>query len=156
VLQAGKPYVLKFALADANGTAAPIEPYLGMSGHGVILHNDGSVYIHLHPVGTYSMAAEGSLMKRIADTARYAPYVDPKLFRDSIDRYVAHLKTLPEAEKNKVLAAAMPSHEMPVNNMVSFPYSFPKAGRYRIWVQVKRQGKVLTGVFDTDVEEPLM
>lgn len=156
VLQAGKPYVLKFALADAKGTATPIEPYLGMSGHGVILHNDGSVYIHLHPVGTYSMAAEGSLVKRIADTARFAPYVDPKQFRDSIDRYVAQLKTLPEGEKNKALAAAMPSHEMKINNMVSFPYSFPKAGRYRVWVQVKRQGKVLTGVFDTDVDEPSM
>ncbi len=156
VLETGKPYVLKFALADANGTATPIEPYLGMSGHGVILHNDGSVYIHLHPVGTYSMAAEGSLVKRIADTARYAPSIKADVFRDSIDRYVAYLKTLPEAEKNKVLAAAMPSHEMKINNMVSFPYSFPRAGRYRIWVQVKRQGKVLTGVFDTDVEEPLM
>jgi hypothetical protein len=156
VLETGKPYVLKFALADANGTATPIEPYLGMSGHGVILHNDGSVYIHLHPVGTYSMAAEGSLVKRIADTARFAPSIKADVFRDSIDQYVAYLKTLPEVERNKVLAAAMPSHEMKINNMVSFPYSFPKAGRYRIWVQVKRQGKVLTGVFDTDVEEPLM
>jgi hypothetical protein len=158
VLEAGRPYVLKFAVADSSGRATALQPYLGMSGHGVILRNDGSVYIHLHPVGTYSMAAEQSFVNRLADTTRQFHYPDATQFRDSIDRYVARLKTLPEAEKNRQLAAAMPTmrHAMLVNNLVSFPYSFPRAGRYRIWVQVKRQGRVLTGVFDTDVNDPLL
>lgn len=158
ILEAGKLYSLKFAVADAQGKAASLEPYLGMGGHAAILRSDGSVYIHLHPVGTYSMAAEGSLVNRIADTTRTFHYPNAARFKDSIDTYLAKLKTLPEAEKNKLLAASMPgmSHAMKINNMVEFPYAFPRAGHYRIWVQVKRKGQVLTGVFDTQVNEPLL
>ena len=157
VLDVGKLYNLKFAVADTQGKAAPLEPYLGMPGHAAILRSDGSVYIHLHPIGTYSMAAENSLTSRIADTARIIHYPNAARFSDSIDTYIAHLKSLPQAEKNKLLAASMPnmSHQMKTNNMVEFPYAFPRAGQYRIWVQVQRNGQVLTGVFDTEVKEPL-
>lgn len=158
VLESAKLYNLKFAVADSSGKAAALEPYLGMSAHAAIIRSDGSVYIHLHPVGTYSMAAEGSFVGRLADTARTFQYPDANRFRDSIDRYVARLQTLPEAEKNRLLMAGMPemNHKMRANNMVQFPYAFPKAGQYRIWVQVKRNGRVLTGVFDTEVRDPLL
>jgi hypothetical protein len=171
VLESGKVYNLKFAVADSLGKAAALEPYLGMGGHAVILRSDGSVYIHLHPVGTYSMAAEGSFVERLADTARTFQYPDANQFRDSIDSYVTRLRTLPEAEKNRLLMAGMSGrsrlpagavdspemdHKMPANNMVQFPYAFPRAGHYRIWVQVKRNGRVLTGVFDTQVNDPLL
>jgi hypothetical protein len=39
-----------------------------------------------------------------------------------------------------------------MSSEVSFPYGFPKPGDYRIFVQVKRAGKVETGVFDASVQ----
>jgi hypothetical protein len=35
---------------------------------------------------------------------------------------------------------------------VSFPYGFPKPGAYRIFVQMKRAGEIVTGVFDAEVK----
>jgi len=35
---------------------------------------------------------------------------------------------------------------------ISIPYGFPKAGDYRVFVQVKRVGQVQTAVFDANVK----
>ncbi|MEZ0483762.1 hypothetical protein [Fibrella aquatica] len=154
VLETGQLYTLKFAVADPAGKATKLEPYLGMSGHAAILRSDGSVYIHLHPVGTYSMASESMLVNRIADTSRTVPRLNGARFRDSIDTYLSNLKTQPASAQYAVLAPEMAgmNHTQTTNNMVTFPYAFPKAGNYRIWVQVKRNGQILTGAFDTEVK----
>jgi hypothetical protein len=39
----------------------------------------------------------------------------------------------------------------PVGSEVSFPYGFPRSGDYRVFVQVKRAGKIETGEFSAHV-----
>lgn len=161
--EAGKPYQLAFEVFDPSGKPAILEPYLGMNGHAAIVKSDGKVYIHLHPVGTYSMAAQQSMQSRIADTTKiYRLTTSPKIFRDSIDRYVASLKAMAPSERDQLLMQTMTgmnAHEMGSmkhENRIVFPYAFPKEGQYRIFLQIKRNGQVLTGIFDAIVKAPAM
>ena len=55
---------LRFDLTTSNGTPAPLEPYLGMYGHLIIEREDGSVFTHLHPLGSISMASQKRFAER--------------------------------------------------------------------------------------------
>jgi hypothetical protein len=61
----GEERVLTFTAQDASGARLTLEPYMGMLGHVAITHEDGSVFAHLHPAGSISMAA----FQRFADKA---------------------------------------------------------------------------------------
>jgi hypothetical protein len=115
-LSSGSLAALRFTVTAADGRPAALEPYMGMLGHAAILREDASVFVHVHPVGTVSMAAQDAFARRVGE---------------------------PAAMDHGAHAAAAAT--------VSFPYSFPRPGRYRLWVQVKRAGAVLTGVFDASV-----
>lgn len=58
-----------------------------------------------------------------------------------------------EVRAPNAAGAVATTHAINLTNAVSFPYEFPSAGRYRLWVQVKTEGRVLTGVFDAEVVE---
>jgi hypothetical protein len=45
-------------------------------------------------------------------------------------------------------------HQTGTPSVVTFPYGFPEPGDYRIFVQVKRAGKIVTGAFDANVIDP--
>ena len=115
---------LRFRLETPDGKpVSDSEPYMGMAGHAEIVNSDRSVFAHIHPDGSVAMAA------------------------------------LELAQKNSATGDANASAEMsgmdmstdPRSAEVSFPYGFPKAGEYRLFVQMKRGGTIETGVFDTQV-----
>jgi hypothetical protein len=101
---------LRFEVRDAGGATIDVEPYMGMAAHLLIASQDGSVFAHLHPSGSISMAA----MQRFAGANPHA------------------------------------GHVMPLDSRIAVPYAFPKGGAYRLFVQVKRNGKVMTAAFDLD------
>jgi hypothetical protein len=115
-LVAGAEAGLRFAAAPPVGDTASLEPFLGMVGHVVVVRDDGKVFIHLHPLGTISLAAQARLTRGAQGA----------------------------------MAHAMNTPLDPADSLY-FPYAFPQPGRYTVWVQVKRHGRVLTGSFPADV-----
>jgi hypothetical protein len=125
-LVANTAMVFKFRLEDTHGQPAKdMEPYMGMAGHAEFVSSDMSVFAHIHPAGSVSMAA---LELASAGPAAGAAAVDGSMM------------------------SGMPMAAGALAPEVSFPYGFPKAGEYRIFVQVKRAGQVETGVFDAHVQ----
>ncbi len=130
-LVAGRAAPLTFEIRNTDGSAATLEPYMGMPGHAVVARKDGAVFVHLHPAGTISMASQMAfVMREPGDTVR-----------GRLGKRISGMEM-----KGRVDAAV-------VSNTLSFPYAFPKRGEYRVWVQVKRRGQVLTGAFDATVSE---
>jgi hypothetical protein len=142
-----------------EGNPAQLEPYLGMKGHAVVVRNDGSVFIHLHPVGNYSMASQQAIQSRLGKEGNSPKFPDARAFRDSIDRELALLQTMSEDERNARLMPDMDhtgtlgeEHDAHAGSVVTFPYAFPQPGNYRIWVQIKRNGRIVTAAFDAQVK----
>lgn len=71
-LTANEDAALRFTVREPDGPEARLAPYLGMPGHAVVARDDGGVYIHLHPNGTVSMAAQEALgARQKTDTAPF-------------------------------------------------------------------------------------
>jgi hypothetical protein len=49
-------------------------------------------------------------------------------------------------------APAHAHHAAVLPPTVTFPYGFPESGDYRIFVQMKRAGRIVTGAFDAHVQ----
>jgi hypothetical protein len=126
-LPVNTPLDLRFVVTDSAGNPARLEPYLGMAAHAVVLRDDGSVFIHLHPMGTVATTAQQIYKARDRGDTTARGRLKPDALADSS------------------------MMRMSFAGALSFPYEFPKAGRYRIWVQAKPGREILTGAFDIEV-----
>ena len=68
-LVANRETSLRFRVLDRDGAAATLQPYMGMLGHALVRRSDGAVFMHLHPAGTISMAAQEMLSRRELGTS---------------------------------------------------------------------------------------
>jgi hypothetical protein len=114
---------LRFSVTDPDGTPALLEPYMGMLSHAAVSRDDGSVFVHLHPSGSISLAAQMRFEREESDGAD---------------------ERMPQTHAE---GAVEPT------NIVTFPFVYSDAGAYRIFVQVKVAGSVETAVFDLDVAD---
>jgi hypothetical protein len=113
-----------FRVDDASGQpATDLELYMGMPGHAVFVRRDRRVFAHVHPAGSAPMAA-----------------------------LAIGQRGLPAANRDEAPADPHEPHAATPPSTVSFPYGFPEAGDYRIFVQVKRSGRIVTGAFDAHVD----
>lgn len=123
-LTARTPTLFRFRVeAPAGQPATDLQLYMGMLGHAAFVKRDGSVFAHVHPSGSVPMATLGL----VAGAAQ---------------------------EKGGAGPAGHAGHQAPTGSLpaeVGFPYGFPGPGDYRIFVQLKRGGRIETGVFDAHV-----
>jgi hypothetical protein len=125
------PENFQFELLDPEGKAPDdMALYMGMLGHAAFLKTDGKVFAHIHPDGTMAMAAY--------------MMANPK----------AQLSNMANSDgMNMPNMQGMDMEGTGLPNTVSFPYGFPSAGQYRIFVQMKHGKTIETGVFDANVHQ---
>jgi hypothetical protein len=127
-LTSGTPYTFHFHLLAPDGKPAPdMQPYMGMAGHAAFVKTDGTVFAHVHPDGSAAMAAV-----MIANPSPRA--------------------AMPDMPDMTGMSHPPGASQDPNANTVDFPYGFPTPGRYRIFVQMKHNTTVETGVFDAHVQ----
>ncbi|MBL9127848.1 MAG: hypothetical protein JNL97_09390 [Verrucomicrobiales bacterium] len=134
-----RPVSLRVRVRDDRDQPVRLEPYLGMRGHLAVRDRDGAVFSHVHPGGSFSMAAQQLFELREQGKA-------PRKVEFGAEDPTCRLPGVDEA-------AAQWNGRSPAiaDDEVSFPYEFVRPGSYRIWVQVRAAGKVRTGRFDLDV-----
>jgi hypothetical protein len=142
-LQANAAMEFRFRVEDQNGNAAQdLEPYMGMAAHAEIVRADMRVFAHVHPAGSVSMAA-----LELAQAGLPSAAGEPAPAANSLASAPA---TEPMPGLSLGMSMPVPHGFLPAE--VSFPYGFPQPGDYRIFVQIKRAGRVQTAVFDARVD----
>jgi hypothetical protein len=126
-LRAGRTTWFRFRVDGADGKpATDVTPYMGMAGHAAFIKDDRSVFAHIHPSGSVSMATLALIESGNGSGVSADPHAAHK-------GHAGHH------------AAALPPE-------IAFPYACPKPGLYRIVVQFKRGDVIQTAFFSARVD----
>lgn len=172
----GGTYELFADLVHATGVSETVTGQIETAGiQGVPLSGDDSAWSADQPSTTkisWVRDAAPLVPKRLttftfrADDERGEPVKDLELYMGMPGHAIfvrrdlkvfAHVHPAGSAPM-AALDLAMPSNAAHAQHMttppatVSFPYGFPEPGQYRIFVQMKRAGSIITGAFDADVK----
>ena len=133
-------------------------PSLPASGYNMIWLHDPSKPIAATQLNLFSFEITGPDGKRVTDLEPYMGMGGHAEFIKEDGSVFAHVHPTGSVPMASVAvaspAAMMAMHEMNPGPVVSFPYGVPTAGRYRIFVQMKRAGKVETGGFEFTAASP--
>jgi len=137
-LHARQPMLFRFRLEDPQDRAPrDMALYMGMLGHSAFVKTDGTVFAHIHPSGSVSMAALMLAQNQTQSSASAAGGNTTPMGMAGMNMTRGN-------------SGAQQNGELP--NEVSFPWGFPTPGRYRIFVQMKHGESIETGVFDAAVQ----
>jgi hypothetical protein len=147
-LKAGQVAWLRFRVEDAvQHPVHDLEPYMGMAGHAEFVRSDLSVFAHIHPAGSVPMASLMIVQKDFRSAADRTSTAKNSTDQNSMAGM--SMTSMGPASMNQSSPSDGLKQSLPAE--VSFPYGFPQPGVYRLFVQVKRRGRVETGVFDAHV-----
>jgi hypothetical protein len=118
-----------FRVEDASGRLVnDLDLYMGMPGHAVFVRRDRGVFAHVHPGGSAAMAAAAIG-----------------------ERAIGAAVPTDHGGHATMAGTARPAQTAGIPGTVTFPYGLPGPGDYRVFVQIKRAGRIETGVFDIRV-----
>jgi hypothetical protein len=143
---------------DAEGTAPPIgssEQTLNSplrEGYRMVWVN-GDVPLKARAATQFIFRVEDATGKPATDMQLYMGMVGHAEFMSDDASVFAHVHPDGSVPMASLMLTKMPMQHThgDVPSVVSFPYGFPKPGRYRIFVQMQRNGHPETGIFDARV-----
>ena len=122
---------LDFQILDQLNNPVKLEPYIQMGGHGAILDSLGNVFIHIHPIGTISMASQELYNQEYNIQKSGICYFG--IPSDSITNYAENFNQ---------------------SSFLSFPpLILEKEGKYFMWIQGKSNNEIITEKFEFVVKD---
>ena len=151
---AGEPLTGDDAGAANIETSATVSP-LG-DGYRMVWQRDASPLKANQPLW-FHFRIEDQNGRAATDMENYMGMAGHAVFLSTDGNIFAHVHPAGSVSMAAEMIAAGPKHSMSAMQQenpgaeISFPYGFPQPGDYRIFVQVKRAGRVETGVFHAHV-----